>query len=70
MASEFFTEGRGDVGITVTPGVDGILQVWIDGEKIYDKKEEDGQFPTLTRVKEMKAIVREKLAGAPVAADD
>ena len=70
MASEFFSEGSGDVAITVTPGVDGILQVWVDGEKIYDKKEEDGQFPTLTRVKEMRAVVREKLAGAPVAADD
>ena len=70
MASEFFAEGGGDVAITVTPGVAGILQVWFDGEKIFDKKEEDGQFPNLPRVKQMKAILSEKLAGAPVAADN
>ena len=69
MASEFFAEGGKDVAIRITPGVAGILQVFVDGEKIYDKKEEDGQFPTLPRVKQMRAVIKEKLA-EPVAADD
>lgn len=61
MASELFAEGSKDVAITITPGVQGVLQVYVDGEKIYDKKEEDGQFPTLPRVKAMRAVIREKL---------
>ncbi len=69
MASEFFAEGGKDVAIKMTPGVAGILQVYVDGDKIFDKKEEDGQFPNLPRVKEMRAVVKEKLE-ALVPADD
>ena len=70
MASELFAEGGKDVAIKITPGTAGILQVFVDGEKIYDKKEEDGQFPNLPRVKQMRAVVREKLESLAVAADD
>ncbi len=69
MASEFFAEGGKEVAVRITPGVAGILQVFVDGEKIYDKKEEDGQFPNLPRVKQMRAIIRDKLSVA-VAADN
>ena len=69
MASEFFAEGGSDVALRLTPGTAGILQVFVDGDKVYDKAEEDGQFPNLPRVKEMRALVREKLA-EPVLADD
>ncbi len=69
MASEFFAEGGKDVSIRMTPGVAGILQVFVDGDKIYDKKEEDGQFPNLPRVKQMRAVIKDKLS-ALVAADD
>ena len=70
MASEMFAEGGKEVALTLTPGIAGILQVFVDGDKIFDKKEEDGQFPNLPRVKQMRAVVRERLAAAPVAADD
>ena len=69
MATEFFAEGGKEVSLRLTPGVAGILQVFVDGDKIYDKKEEDGQFPTLPRVKQMRAIIKDKLS-ALVAADD
>ena len=69
MANELFAEGGKDVAIKITPGVGGILQVFLDGEKIYDKAEEDGQFPTLPRVKQMRAVLKDKLSVA-VAADD
>ena len=69
MATEFFAEGGKEVAIKITPGTAGILQVFVDGDKIYDKKEEDGQFPTLPRVKAMRAIIRDKLSVA-VAADN
>ena len=51
MANEFFAEGGKDIAIKITPGTGGILQVFADGDKIYDKAEEDGQFPNLPRVK-------------------
>lgn len=69
MANEFFAEGGKDVAIKITPGVAGILQVYVDGDKVFDKKEEDGQMPTLPRVKELRAVIRDKLS-ALVAADD
>ena len=66
MAGEFFAEGGKDVAIKITPGTGGILQVFVDGDKIYDKAEEDGQFPNLPRVKEMRASIREKLEAVAV----
>ena len=69
MASEFFAEGGSDVALRLTPGTAGILQVFVDGDKVFDKAEEDGQFPNLPRVKEMRALVRQRLA-EPVLADD
>ena len=68
MASEFFAEAGSDVAITITPGDHGVLQVFADGDKIFDKADEGGH-PDLTRVKVMRAAIREKLA-APAAAGD
>ena len=62
MASEFFAECGNDIAIKITPGVGGIFQVFADGERIYDKNgEENGGFPNLPRVKELRAVLREKL---------
>jgi predicted Rdx family selenoprotein len=68
MASEFSAEGGKEIAITVTPGESGVLQVIVDGDKIFDKKEEGNETPTLTRVKEMRAVIKERLAEG-VAAD-
>ena len=70
MGSEFFAEGGKDVAVKLTPGAAGVLQVYVDGEKIFDKKEEGNKFPDLSRVKQMRAALREKLAAATAAADD
>ena len=67
MAAEFFAEGGSEVAITLTPGEKGILQVHVDGEKIFDKKEEDNRHPDLPRVKQMRAVIREKLTAAAAA---
>ena len=64
MASEFFAEGGSSVAIKLTPGTGGILQVYADGDKIFDKKEEGGRYPDLPRVKEMRASIRTKIAAA------
>ena len=64
MASEFFAEGGNDVAITLTPGENGILQVHVDGKKIFDKEQENSTHPNLPRVKEMRTIIRERLSVA------
>ena len=64
MATEIFAEGGSDVAIAMTPGTGGILQVLADGEPIYDKAREDGRFPDLPRVKEIRAQVRSRLDSA------
>ena len=69
MVSEFFQAGGSDVSIKVTPGESGVLQVYVDGDKIYDKKEEGNTTPHLNRVKELKAIVTDRLASVVAAAD-
>jgi predicted Rdx family selenoprotein len=68
MATEFFAEAGKNVAITLTPGDSGVLQVIVDGEKIFDKMEEGGIHVDLPRLKQMRAHVREKMA-ATAAAD-
>jgi len=70
MTTEFFAEGGSNLAITLTPGKDGILKVHVDGEKIFDKKEEGDKYPDLPRVKELRAVIRERLSTAAAAAAD
>ena len=46
------------------------MQVCLDGEKVYDKKEDGNQTPHLNRVKEIRAALSERLEAVPAAADD
>ena len=69
MANEFFRAYGGDAAISLTPGANGRLEVYLDGEKIFDRKEEEGKYPDLTRVREMKKVIQAKLDSVVVAAD-
>lgn len=60
MASEFFAEGGNKVSISLTPGDAGVLTVDVAGERVFDKQEYGGH-PDLNKVKEMRAIVRQKV---------
>ncbi len=68
MANEFFRAFGGDAAITITPKGQGIMEVFANGEKIFDKITEG--YPDLARVRKMKAAIAEKIEAAPVAADD
>ena len=70
MVNEFVSVGGNAVSIEVRPGVSGVLQVYVDGDKIYDKQEENGETPHLNRVKELKAIVKDRLESKLAAAAD
>ena len=64
MANEFFRAYGPDAAVTISPRGQGIMEVFLDGERIFDKKGEGNIFPDLKRVREMREIVAEKIAGA------
>ena len=68
MVSEFFKEYGTDAAIQLTPEEGGRFEVYFDGEKIFDRKELDGIYPSLTNFREMKTLINSKLE--TVAADD
>ena len=51
----------GDIAIKLTPADSGRLEVYLDGDKIYDVKEENRVYPNLTRVNELKMVVAERI---------
>ena len=60
MANEFFRAYGPDAAITISPRGQGIMEVFLDGERIFDKKAE-GIYPDLTRVREMKKVISDKI---------
>jgi len=61
LATEFFrSDAPGDIAIKMTPSGRGRLEVYLDGEKIFDRKEA-GSFPDLGKVNELKMAIAEKL---------
>ena len=69
MANEFFAAFGPEVAITITPKGLGILQVFVDGEKVYDRLAEGGKYPDLPRVLEMKVRIEEKIDAVTASAD-
>ena len=61
MANEFFrSDAPGDVAIKMTPTDKGRLEVYLDGDKIFDRKEA-GAFPDLGMVNNLKMVIAEKV---------
>jgi hypothetical protein len=62
MATEFWrSQEPGDIAIKLTPADSGRLEVYMDGEKIYDVKDENRVYPNFTRVNELKMVVAERM---------
>ena len=71
MANEFFRHFGPDVSVTISPRGQGIMEVFVDGERIFDKKGEGNIFPDLKRVRVMRDFVHDKIEGlVPAPADD
>ena len=61
MANGFFrSDAPGDIAIKMTPSGKGRLEVYLDGEKIFDRKEA-GAFPDLSKVNELKMVIADQL---------
>ncbi len=62
MATEFWrSQEPGDIAIKLTPADSGRLEVYLDGDKIYDVKDENRVYPNFTRVNELKMVVAERM---------
>ena len=71
MANEFFRTYGADAAITISPRGQGIMEVFVDGEKIFDKKAEGNIYPDLGRVRKMKEAITERINSLePVPADN
>jgi len=71
MAMEFWRSHEpGDLAIKLTPADGGRLEVYMDGDKIYDVKDENRVYPNFTRVNELKMVVAEKMFDLEEAAAD
>ena len=60
IATEFWSEFKKDLGITLTP-VEGGIKVILENETLFDRTAEGRVFPGLDRVRSMKQRVRERL---------
>ena len=67
MANEFFRAYGGDAAITISPRGQSIMEVFVDGEKIFDRKAEGNIYPDLGRVRKMKEVIAAKIAQADLA---
>ena len=71
MANEFFRKFGPDVAVTISPRGQGIMEVFVDGERSFDKKGEGNIYPDLKRVREMRQVIDAKIEPlAPTPADD
>ena len=62
MATEIWHEFTKAVPITLTPVADERLEVYLDGEVIYDRKAEGRNYPDMRRVRAIRTDIRQKLA--------
>ena len=71
MANEFFRHFGPDAAVAISPRGQSIMEVFVDGERIFDKKGEGNVFPDLKRVREMNAYIKNKIENLePAPADD
>jgi len=58
MATEIFHEFEEDAPVTIIPVGGGRLELYADGEKLFDRKAEGGIYPEMKRIREIKQQVR------------
>ena len=61
MANEFFRAYGPDAAVTISPRGQGIMEVFVDGERIFDKKGEGDIYPDLARVRQMKQRIAARI---------
>jgi predicted Rdx family selenoprotein len=70
VAAELSSINYRETGITLTPAGKGVFQVFLNGEKVYDRKEPGAVdfLPALKEIHKIRESVREIFAQEPVGA--
>jgi predicted Rdx family selenoprotein len=61
MATEIWHDFAEDAPVTLIPVADGRLEVYANGEKLFDRKAEGGAYPEMKRVREIKQQIKRLL---------
>ena len=70
VAAELCSENYRETAITMTPAGKGIFEVWVDGKKLYDRKEPGAVdfLPALKEIHKIRDSIAEIFKEAPAAA--
>ena len=63
MATEIWHDFGEQAPVTLIPVGGGHLQVYANGEALFDRKAEGGIYPEMRRVREIKAQIQKLLEG-------
>jgi predicted Rdx family selenoprotein len=61
MATEIWHEFESDAPVTLIPVGNGRLELYANGEKLFDRKAEGGAYPDMRRVRELKQEIKKRL---------
>ncbi len=61
MATEIWHDFAEDAPVTIIPVADGRLEVYANGEVLFDRKAEGGAYPEMKRVREIKQQIKQRL---------
>ncbi len=61
MATEIWHDFGEDAPVTLIPVADGRLEVYANGEKLFDRKAEGGAYPEMKRVRAIKQEIGRRL---------
>ena len=61
IATEFWIEFKGTLGITLTPVDESRFEVVVDGQTLFDRKAEGNVYPGLDKVRSLKRTIKGKL---------
>ena len=64
MATEIFHEFESDAPVTLIPVGNGRLELYANGEKLFDRKEEGGAYPDLRRIRALKQEIKKRINSA------
>lgn len=70
VAAELCSTNYRDTGVTLTPAGKGTFEVYVDGKKMYDRKEPGAVdfLPALKEIHKIRDAIKEKFAEEPAAA--
>jgi len=61
MATEIWHEFGEEAPVTIIPVGEGRLEVYANGEKLFDRKAEGGVYPEMKRVRQIKQEIKRQL---------